>query len=151
MIEFLNKGAHFSSLTGEKLSEHQVIAAVQAAQAALELAAQVVPPAPDLGRAAVLLAPGRERATSPPTQAAERLAAPGREQLRRQNVEYASKRDTRRLGPVRTVRLADGSWAEFQKRRLARSGGTVEQYKQPHLIPDLSAIDSFQVLDHMAG
>ena len=32
VIEFLNKGAHFSSLTGEKLSEHQVIAAVEAAQ-----------------------------------------------------------------------------------------------------------------------
>ena len=28
LIEFLNKGAHFSSLTGEKLSEHQVVAAV---------------------------------------------------------------------------------------------------------------------------
>ena len=32
LIEFLNKGAHYSSLTGEKLSEHQVIAAVEAAQ-----------------------------------------------------------------------------------------------------------------------
>ena len=35
LIEFLNKGAHYSSLTGEKLSEHQVIAAVEAAQRAL--------------------------------------------------------------------------------------------------------------------
>ena len=34
LIEFLNKGAHYSSLTGEKLSEHQVIAAVEAAQRA---------------------------------------------------------------------------------------------------------------------
>ena len=32
LIEFLNKGSHYSSLTGEKLSEHQVIAAVQSAQ-----------------------------------------------------------------------------------------------------------------------
>ena len=32
LIEFLNKGAHFSSLTGEKLSEYQVVAAVEAAQ-----------------------------------------------------------------------------------------------------------------------
>ena len=37
ILEFLNKGAHFSSLTGEKLSEHQVIAAVQAAQQAIGL------------------------------------------------------------------------------------------------------------------
>ena len=32
VIEFLNKGSHFSSLSGEKLSEHQVIAAVEEAQ-----------------------------------------------------------------------------------------------------------------------
>ncbi len=32
LLEFLNKGAHYSSLTGEKISEHQVVAAVEAAQ-----------------------------------------------------------------------------------------------------------------------
>lgn len=37
VIEFLNKGAHFSSLTGEKLSEFQVVAAVGAAQRTLNL------------------------------------------------------------------------------------------------------------------
>jgi len=37
LIEFLNKGAHISSLTGEKLSEHQVVAAVEAAQRSLGL------------------------------------------------------------------------------------------------------------------
>ncbi len=37
LIEFLNKGAHFSSLTGEKLSEFQVVAAVAAAQRTLGL------------------------------------------------------------------------------------------------------------------
>jgi hypothetical protein len=62
-------------------------------------------------------------------------------------MEYANKRDTRRLGPVRTIPILDGSWADFQKRRLAQSGGTVEQYKQPHLIPDPAAIGSFQLLD----
>ncbi len=37
LLEFLNKGAHFSSLTGEKLSEYQVVAAVGAAQRVLDL------------------------------------------------------------------------------------------------------------------
>ena len=32
MVEFLSKGAHFSSLTGEKLSEYQVVLAVNHAQ-----------------------------------------------------------------------------------------------------------------------
>ena len=37
LLEFLNKGAHFSSMTGEKLSEFQVVAAVSAAQRNLGL------------------------------------------------------------------------------------------------------------------
>ena len=47
LIEFLNKGAHYSSLTGEKLSEHQVIAAVEAAQRASGRAPAVVSPCAD--------------------------------------------------------------------------------------------------------
>ena len=44
-----------------------------------------------------------------------------------------------------------GSWSAFQKRRLVRSGGAVEQYKQPHLIPDLNQIDTFQPVETQGG
>jgi hypothetical protein len=145
-VEFLNKGAHFSSLTGEKLSEHQVVAAVEAAQRAegLRLRSYLLLPIwgdpPSYG----LLV---ETSDLPEAEAVDRLNAAVEDQLRALNVEYASKRDTLRLGPVRTIRLPDGAWAEFQKRRLARSGGTVEQYKQPHLIPDPDEIHKFPVLN----
>lgn len=150
VLEFLNKGAHFSSLTGEKLSEHQVISAVQAGQAALGLRLRSYLMLPAWGEppSYLLLV---ESSDLTDDQAAVRLAREVDDQLRRHNIEYASKRDSRRLGPVRTIRLADGSWSEFQKRRLARSGGTVEQYKQPHLIPDQSAVDAFEVLDGVAS
>ena len=49
MLEFLNKGAHYSSMTGEKISEHQVITAVEAAQRTASVARQLVPPRPSLG------------------------------------------------------------------------------------------------------
>jgi hypothetical protein len=139
----LNKGAHFSSLTGEKLSEHQVIAAVQASQEALglRLASYLLLPSWADPPFYSLLVEG----TDLPETENGRLAAKVDEQLQVQNIEYASKRVTLRLGPVRTIRLPDGSWMGFQKRRLARSGGTVEQYKQPHLIPDLDAIESFGI------
>ena len=75
------------------------------------------------------------------------MASAADRELQAHNMEYANKRDTRRLGPVRTIAIPEGSWAEFQKRRLAQSGGTVEQYKQPHLIPDPGAIGSFQLLN----
>jgi hypothetical protein len=150
LIEFLNKGAHFSSLAGEKLSEHQVIAAVQAAQRTAGCALK-----------SYLLLPSW---SEPPyysllvedddlngTDSDVRLAAAVEEELRRQNLEYANRQDTRRLGPARIVRIPPGSWSAFQKRRLAKSGGAVEQYKQPHLIPDLNQIDTFQPVVTQSG
>jgi hypothetical protein len=146
VIEFLNKGAHFSSLTGEKLSEHQVIAAVQAAQQRIDLRLESYLLLPSWGEPPFysLLV---EEGDLPSPGTSIHLAEGVDQQLRSHNVEYANKRETLRLGPVRTICLPDGSWIEFQKRRLGRSGGTVEQYKQPHLIPDLDAIESFQLRD----
>jgi hypothetical protein len=150
VIEFLNKGAHFSSLTGEKLSEHQVISAVQAAQGVLglRLASYLLLPAWGEPPGYLLLVESGDLGTD---ETGKSLACAVDDQLRGQNIEYANKRETRRLCPVRTIRLADGSWGEFQKRRLARSGGTVEQYKQPHLIPDADALESFRTLGHVPG
>ncbi|MBV8486653.1 MAG: GH3 auxin-responsive promoter family protein, partial [Planctomycetaceae bacterium] len=91
-----------------------------------------------------------ESSDLPSADAGQVLARVVDEQLRTQNIEYASKRDTLRLGPVCTIILADGSWVEFQRHRLARSGGTVEQYKQPHLIADIDAIDLFRPLQQAA-
>ena len=146
LIEFLNKGAHYSSLTGEKLSEHQVIAAVEAAQLALgiHLRSYLLTPTWDDPPYYSLLVEESDLASAGTPQ---RLAGAVEHQLRLQNVEYVSKRDTLRLGSVRILRVANGSWAEFQKRRLVRSGGTVEQYKQPHLVPDLEVIASFRHLE----
>jgi hypothetical protein len=146
VIEFLNKGAHYSSLTGEKLSEFQVVAAVTAAQERVGLR---------LGSFLLLPVWG-----DPPSYhflveesdlldplVAERLAAELEAELGRCNCEYENRRTTLRLGPIRMRRVASGSWADFQRRRLARSGGTVEQYKQPHLMPDLEVISTFQFRD----
>jgi GH3 auxin-responsive promoter len=146
LLEFLNKGAHYSSLTGEKLSEHQVIAAVEAAQRAIgvHLRSYLLAPTWDEPPYYTLLIEESDLVTPGIT---ERLAGAVEHELRSQNVEYVSKRDTLRLGPVRILRIAEGSWADFQKRRLVRSGGTVEQYKQPHLVPDLDLITTFRCLE----
>jgi hypothetical protein len=56
--------------------------------------------------------------------------------LRMGNDEYANKRDSHRLGEVRLKLLPAGFWAEWDRQRLAKSGGTSEQYKHPCLIPD---------------
>ncbi len=150
VIEFLNKGSHFSSLSGEKLSEHQVITAVEESQQelGLRLRSYLLLPSWSDPPFYSLLVEAQDLALG---GSSELLARAVDEQLRGQNIEYANKRDTLRLGPIHTIRLPEGSWLEFQKRRLARSGGTVEQYKQPHLIPDLDAIKSFRLCEPVSS
>lgn len=147
LVEFLNKGVHFSSVAGEKLSEYQVVAAVDAAQRQLNLRLSSYLLAPLWGDppSYVLLIESTELPTS--ERVAETLARTVEQQLRIQNQEFANRRDTLRLGPVRIVPLPAGCWLEFQKWRLSRSGGTVEQYKQPHLVPDLEALEVFRIPD----
>lgn len=146
VIEFLNKGAHFSSLTGEKLSEFQVVATLAEAQrtTGVHLRSFLLLPTWGDPPSYQLLV---EAADVPGGSVAERLRLAVENELQRQNSEYENRRSTLRLGPIRIRRIPDGSWAEFQRRRLARSGGTVEQYKQPHLMADLEAIKSFPAVD----
>ena len=143
LVEFLSKGAHFSSLTGEKLSEYQVVTAVNAAQALTGVRVGsylVLPRWGDPPRYALLI----EATDLTDTAAADRLTTEVERQLQQVNLEYENKRSTLRLGPIGLTRVAAGSWVDFQRRRLAKSGGTVEQYKQPCLLSDLTTIESFQ-------
>jgi len=61
------------------------------------------------------------------------------------NIEYAAKRESRRLGAVRLLLLPAGVWAEWDRRRLAKTGGSLEQYKHPCLIPDPKFRESMPV------
>ncbi len=142
LIEFLNKGAHFSSLTGEKLSEYQVVASVNAAQQAIGIklgSYLVLPSWGDPPYYNLLVEEGDVAGGAAP-----RLAEEVEGELRRANLEYDNKRETLRLGAIRPFLIPAGSWADFQRRRLSRSGGTVEQYKQPCLLSDLEAIETFR-------
>jgi hypothetical protein len=150
VIEFLNKGAHISSVTGEKLSEYQAVAAVAEAQRRLGLRLQsflLLPTWGDLPYYSLLV----EETDLREAGKADLLGAEVEAALRRLNVEYENKRSTQRLGPIRVRSIVVGSWSDFQRRRLARSGGTVEQYKQPHLMPDLEAIETFTFSAHVVG
>jgi hypothetical protein len=133
-------------MTGEKISEHQVITAVEAAQrtASVHVTSYLLAPVWDDPPYYALLV---EEGDLPNDSLSERLARSVEIELRRQNVEYVSKRDSLRLGPVRILPIPNGSWAQFQRQRLVRSGGTVEQYKQPHLVPDLHIAERFRSLE----
>jgi hypothetical protein len=79
------------------------------------------------------------------------LATEFDQMLQEHNIEYRSKRESQRLGPVRVQALPDGAWQIWDARRLARSGGTVEQYKHPCLISDMDFRATVPVLEELSS
>jgi hypothetical protein len=135
LIEFLSKGSSISSVAGEKLSEYQVAHATADALRELDLTLSCYSLAPCWGDEMPYYGLFLERGDVP-EGAAKELADQLDDKLRSANIEYASKRDTRRLGAVRPSWVEPGFWPEWDRKRLQQSGGTPEQYKHPCLIAD---------------
>ncbi len=146
IVEFLGKGHRFSNMTGEKLSEYHVTKAMDAVvkRVPQPVSAYSVAPvwdekqpyyglfleAPDAGDEALL----------------QRFLAEFDQQLGVENMEYEAKRASGRLGPVRAELIPAGTWATWDRNRLATTGGSPEQYKHPCLIGDTKFRDSISVL-----
>jgi len=130
IVEFLNKGAHVSSTAGEKLTERQVILAVQRVAAAL-----------DIPLAACVLAPHWAQppfymlhvAAADRPVPADHLAAAIDQALQEINVEYAGKRRSDRLGPIRVNLVPAQFLADLDRRRAERYRRGNEQYKHQYL------------------
>ena len=149
VLKFLHKGSRISSLTGEKLTEHQVVRAFEQCGRDVGIAvplftvcpAWAMPPyyAILLEESADGLFTGEEGA---------RLIAAIEEafdaRLKALNIEYRSKRDSGRLGRPRVRLVEEGSFEKKKAARVAQSGGRLEQYKHPYLTPDLDYHSSFR-------
>lgn len=144
LVEFLSKGAHFANLTGEKLSEYQVTGAMGRALHELDLTLTAYSVAPCWDDELPFYGLFVER-TDLTREQGLRLTRQLEELLTAANVEYAAKRESRRLGPMRLLLLPAGAWQQWDHARLARTGGTAEQYKHPCLIPDPRIRESLPV------
>ncbi len=138
MLEFRHKGAHISSITGEKLSESQVVEAVNAAVRECGIHLSLFTLTPQWGEP-----PGYTLFVQCDSADCERdgsrlnrFAVVVDQQLACSNVEYREKQESGRLAPVRVLGLPPRQWDAFTKTRQARSGGSLEQYKHPCLLPD---------------
>jgi hypothetical protein len=78
--------------------------------------------------------------------ALKRFLAEFDRQLGEENVEYAAKRESGRLGPVRAMLMPSGAWTTWDRARLESTGGSPEQYKHPCLIGDIKFRDTMQVV-----
>jgi len=153
LLEFRHKGAHISSVTGEKLAESQVVEAVNAAVLACGVNLELFTLTPQWGEP-----PGYMLFVQCDSAAGERddlrlnrFAAVVDEQLACGNVEYREKRVSGRLAPVRLQVLPSEQWEAFTKTRQSRSGGSLEQYKHPCLLPDPEFQNLFRGTSQLNG
>jgi len=136
LLTFLNKGAHFSSITGEKLSEFQVVSAVRQAFADLQWPVPEFTMAPVMDvRPGYLLLVEQEWDEGQKRQVADRVE----EHLHQLNCEYAEKRRTGRLNPLAVHRVPPGTWRSLRQERTA-ARGNFEEYKHPCLVGDLEFV-----------
>jgi hypothetical protein len=145
LVEFLSKGAHFANLTGEKVSEYHIARAMDDVLRALDLTLNVYSVAPCWDDEQPYYGLFLERADLASTEQGVQLTRALERRLGELNVEYASKRESQRLGPLRLALLPANAWQQWDRARLARTGGTLEQYKHPVLINDVKFRDSVSV------
>ncbi len=136
-LEFLNKGSYYSSVSGEKLSEFQVVSAVKQAFAELTLPFEEFTLAPVWGDP-----PGYVLLVEPSARLGSEQALTRRvdELLSTMNCEYANRIETHRLRPIVVQRVPAGTWSRIKAEKRARSGNP-EQYKHPYLANDVHLVE----------
>jgi hypothetical protein len=143
VLEFLSRGKHTANITGEKITEHQIVEAMKRAAAPLrsEVNRFVVQ-----GRfAATPYYELRMEADDP--SVAERIAEKLDAELGELNMEYRSKRSSGRLGPIRPIRLPRGTLQRAEDDHIRRRRGRGEQYKHQYLMTDVQAEQPEQAAD----
>ncbi len=133
VFEFLSRGKHTASITGEKLTEHQVVEAMERASRACGLRVQRFvmqgrfddTPYYELRLEGVAEDQGGD---------VGRLAKLFDEALGELNIEYASKRVSGRLGAVKPVTLPPKALARAEARNIQARRGRSEQYKHQYLL-----------------
>ena len=146
LLEFRHKGAHISSITGEKLTESQVVEAVNSAAQVCGINLDLFTLTPQWGTPPGYRLFVKFAANSPSDRdiALEHFADVVDAKLADGNVEYQEKRDSGRLSKVNVEMLPSEQWATFTFTRQSRCGGSVEQYKHPCLLPDPEFSDLFR-------
>lgn len=149
LVEFLSKGAHFANITGEKLSEYHVAGAMAKALMELNLTVTAYTLAPCWNEVQPYYGLFIESGDLQGKEQGVQLTRALEQRLTEINVEYAAKRESRRLGPLRLELLPTNTWLEWDRKRLARTGGSLEQYKHPCLIPDFGFRESIGVVEEI--
>jgi len=151
LIEFLSKGAHVANITGEKLSEYHVVGAMTEALREHNMTLTAYSVAPCWHDEMPYYGLFIERGDLADRAQGVRLTESLERRLCVLNIEYAAKRESARLGPLRLALLSSGAWQSWDRQRLQKTGGTLEQYKHPCLIPDPKFRESISIEEELGG
>jgi len=145
VIRFLNKGRHISSMTGEKLTEYQVVEAMKEAskRCSVEADTFTLVPRPGTEPRYVLMI---EQRVAGAAAAGPRLCAALDAELQALNIEYAGKRQSNRLAVPALAVVRDGSFEALKMRHIAKQHGRAEQYKHIFLTPDSDFCKEFDII-----
>jgi GH3 auxin-responsive promoter len=146
LIEFLGKGSRFANLTGEKLSEHHVTKGVDRVVQTVPQPLSAYSLAPCWDESQPYYALFLEQHDAADSALLKRFLLALDLALGENNIEYEAKRASGRLGSLRAHILPDGFWCQWDRDRIARTGGTPEQYKHPCLIGDPKFRDTVPTL-----
>ncbi len=142
VLEFLSKGAHTASMSGEKLTEHQVILAMTAVARQTGRGVSTFVLAPQWAQTPFYTL-HLEQEDWAPDDSADRLTGRLDEELRGLNIEYAAKRSSGRLGPIRPNLLPPGFLAAWDRQQAERARKGNEQYKHRYLFSRPGEDDAF--------
>jgi hypothetical protein len=146
LVEFLGKGHRFANMTGEKLSEYHVTKAMDALAKRINQPITAYSVAPVWDDRQPYYAIFLEEPDAADEALLKRFLTELDTQLGTENVEYAAKRESGRLGALRAAIIPAGTWAKWDRERLAKTGGSPEQYKHPCLIGDMKFRDTMTVV-----
>jgi hypothetical protein len=149
LVEFLSKGSHFANITGEKLSEYQVASAMTDTLHDLDLSLTAYSVAPCWDDDQPYYGLFVERCDLTGKDQGLKLLGGLENRLQDINSEYAAKRASHRLGPLRLALIPDSAWQKWDRNRLASTGGTLEQYKHPCLIADPKFRESMAIQEEL--
>jgi hypothetical protein len=151
-VRFVQKEKGIVSFTGEKLTETQVLAAIDETfdhqrRDRSFIAAIGQPPTVDREPSYLFLV---EYDTPPDARDAAHTARELDHALARHNIEYASKRKSGRLAPAVLRVLEPGQWDAYQRRRL-QDGAQDGQFKILRLTDDAGFARNFGRVVHDYG
>jgi hypothetical protein len=144
VIQFVRKGEGVSSITGEKLTEAQVTAALVEVVDRHGYDLDHVTAGVEWGDPPGYVFYG-ETAAPWPAERGRRFLCDVDAALAARNVEYEAKRRSRRLGPPVLRLVAPGSFTALRQRRVA-DGAPEAQVKIPHLSTSLRFGEDFRVV-----